>query len=67
MATLTNEQIEQKKLQLQQLVEQIKQIQAELVEAGVMPLGEDELNGVAGGLRDVRSFGTPVSLNHVWR
>ena len=49
MATLTNEQIEDKKQQLKQLTEQAKQLKDELVEAGAWPLEEDELNDVAGG------------------
>ena len=49
MATLTNEQIEQKKQQLQQLIEEAKAIVDELTEAGALPLSEDELDDVAGG------------------
>ena len=61
MATLTNEQIEAKKQQLQQLTEQAKAIYDELVEAGAIALGsplategtqelsEDELGKAAGG------------------
>ena len=49
MATLTNEQIEQKKQQLQQLSEQAKAIVDELTEAGAWPMSEDDLDNVAGG------------------
>lgn len=51
MATLTNEQIEQKKKQqLKQLAEEAKQLKDELVEAGAWPLDEDELDQAAGGI-----------------
>ena len=49
MATLTNEQIEAKKQQLQQLAEQAKAIEEELKEAGALPLDEDALDQAAGG------------------
>ena len=49
MATLTNEQIEQKKQQLLQLTEQAKALYDELVEAGALPLDEDDLDKAAGG------------------
>ena len=61
MATLTNEQIEQKKQQLKQLAEEVKQLHDELVEAGAIALGsplatkgtqelsEDDLDKAAGG------------------
>ena len=49
MATLTTEQIEQKKQQLQQLTEQAKAIVEELTEAGALPLDEDDLDKAAGG------------------
>ena len=50
MATLTNEQIEQKKQQLKQLAGEAKQLKDELVEAGALPLDEDDLDQAAGGL-----------------
>ena len=50
MATMTNEQIEQKKQQLKQLAEEAKQLKDELVEAGAWPLEEDDLDNVAGGV-----------------
>lgn len=49
MATLTAEQIEQKKQQLKQLAEEAKQLKDELVEAGAWPLDEDDLDQAAGG------------------
>ena len=49
MATLTAEQIEQKKLRLKQLAEEMKALKDELVEAGAWPLNEDDLDQVAGG------------------
>ena len=49
MATLTAEQIEQKKEQLKQLAEEVKQLKDELVEAGAFPMDEDDLDQAAGG------------------
>ena len=49
MATLTNEQIEQKKLRLKQLAEEAEQLKNELVEAGAIELSEDDLDHAAGG------------------
>ena len=49
MATLTSEQIEQKKQQLKQLAEEVKQLKDELVEAGAWPLDEKNLNEAVGG------------------
>ena len=50
MATLTNEQIEQKKQQLKQLSEEMNAIIKELQEAGEWPLDEDELDQASGGI-----------------
>ena len=50
MATMTTEQIEQKKQQLKQLAEEVKQLHDELVEAGAIELSEDDLDKAAGGL-----------------
>ena len=50
MATLTNEQIEQKKLRLKQLSEEKNAIIKELQEAGAWPLDEDDLDQAAGGI-----------------
>ena len=49
MATLTAEQIEQKKQQLKQLAEEVKALKDELVEAGAWPMDEDDLDKAAGG------------------
>ena len=49
MATLTAEQIEQKKQQLKQLSDEMNALVKELQEAGAWPLDEDELDQVAGG------------------
>ena len=56
MATMTNEQIEQKKQQLQQLTEQAKAIVEELTEAGALPLDDDDLDQAAGGDMSVFRF-----------
>jgi hypothetical protein len=53
MATLTNEQIEQKKQQLKQLAEEMKALKDELVEAGAWPMDEDKLDKVAGGVPNI--------------
>ena len=63
MATLTNEQIEQKKQQLKQLAEEMKALKDELVEAGAWPMDEDELDKVAGGLISDQ-FPTPHIIDH---
>ena len=59
MATLTAEQIEQKKQQLKQLSEEMKALKDELVEAGAWPLDEDDLDEATGGLS---SNPSPVGL-----
>ena len=51
MATMTAEQIEQKKQQLKQLSEEKNAIIEELKEAGEWPLDEADLDQAAGGLR----------------
>ena len=50
MATLTAEQIEQKKQLLAEKVKQMKAIYDELVEAGAWPLSDDDLDKAAGGV-----------------
>ena len=50
MATMTAEQIEQKKQQLKQLSEEMNAIIKELQEAGAWPLDEADLDNAAGGL-----------------
>ena len=49
MATLTNEQIEQKKQLLAEKMKEANAIAKELQEAGALPLNEDELDEAAGG------------------
>ena len=61
MATLTNEQIEQKKQQLKQLAEEMKAITQELAEAGAIELSEDDLDKAAGG-----GGGTPPNIGIDW-
>ena len=50
MATLTVEQIEQKKQLLAEKVKQMKAIYDELVEAGAIELTDDDLDKAAGGV-----------------
>ena len=49
MATLTNEQIEQKKQLLEEKAKEMKAIYDELVEAGAIELSDDDLDQAAGG------------------
>ena len=51
MATMTAELVEQKKQQLKQLAEEVKQLKDELVKAGAWPISEDDLDEVAGGVQ----------------
>ena len=53
MATLTKEQIEQKKQQLKQLSEEMNALVKELQEAGEWPLDEDDLDNAAGGVPNI--------------
>lgn len=52
MATLTNEQIEQKKQLLAEKMKEVRAIYDELVEAGAIELSEDKLDQAAGGKDD---------------
>ena len=52
MATLTNEQIEQKKQLLAEKMKEAKVIYDELMEVSAVPLDDDVLDQVAGGRRD---------------
>ena len=52
MATLTQEEIEQKKRLLKEKMDEMHAIHVELVEAGAYPLDDDELDCIAGGDRD---------------
>lgn len=56
MASLTTEQIEQKKQQLSEIMKEVKALQDELMEAGAIPLDDNELDQVAGGRRDPLEF-----------
>ena len=49
MATLTNEQIEQKKQLLEEKKKEMKAIYNELAEAGAIEISDDDLENVAGG------------------
>ena len=49
MATLTAEQIEQKKQLLEEKMKQMKALKDELVEAGAWPLDDDDLDEATGG------------------
>ena len=51
MATMTTEQIEQKKQQLKQLAEEAQALTKELMEAGAIELSEEDLDNVAGGVQ----------------
>ena len=51
MATLTAEQIEQKKQQLKELVSEARAIYKELAEAGAVEMSDDQLNLVSGGVQ----------------
>lgn len=54
MENLTKEQIEQKKEHLEKLLQEANALKDELVAAGAWPLGDDDLDGVAGGSRRPR-------------
>ena len=54
MENLTKEQIEQKKEHLEKLLQEANALKDELVAAGAWPLGDDDLDGVAGGWRGPR-------------
>ena len=49
MATLTNEQIEQKKQLLAEKMKEMKAIYNELAEAGAIEISDDDLDQAAGG------------------
>ena len=53
MATLTNEQIEQKKQLLEEKMKEMKAIYNELVEVGAIELSEDDLDQAAGGVYSI--------------
>ena len=49
MATLTNQQIEQKKQLLAEKMKEMKALYNELAEAGAIEISDDDLENVAGG------------------
>ena len=49
MATLTNQQVEQKKQLLAEKMKEMKAIYNELAEAGAIEISDDDLENVAGG------------------
>ena len=49
MATMTQEQIDQKMQQLKQLAEEAEALTKELMEAGAIEIPEEDLDKVAGG------------------
>ena len=58
MENLTKEQIEQKKEQLNNLLQEAKALKDELVAAGEWPIDDDDLDNVAGmGLLSMDIFG----------
>lgn len=69
MAALTNEQIEQKKQQLAEIMKEAKALQEELMEAGAIPMDDDELDGVAGGRErtEVNIIDGSIRLSDWWR
>ena len=50
MATLTNQQIEQKKQLLAEKMKEMKALYNELAEAGAIEISEEDLENVAGGI-----------------
>ena len=71
MATMTNELMEQREQSnacidspesRQKKAEEVKQLHDELVEAGALPLDEDELDDVAGG--DPGGHGPGINSSH---
>ena len=65
MATLTNEQIEQKKQLLEEKTKKMKAIYDELVEAGAIELSDEDLDQAAGGFPNFTDLnplnGTPMT------
>ena len=59
MATLTNEQIEQKKQELKQLAEEVNALTKELVEAGAIELSEEDLDKASGGFLCLKTIPLP--------
>ncbi|MBO4455427.1 MAG: hypothetical protein J5695_05825 [Bacteroidales bacterium] len=51
MASLTNQEIEQMKKQLEEKQQEVRELYNNLVEAGAFPIDEDELDLVSGGVK----------------
>ena len=64
MATLTTEQIEQKKQQLKQLSDEMNALVKELQEAGAWPLDDDDLDNAAGGVPNINESNPVEDLYH---
>ena len=62
MATLTNEQVEQKLQQLKQLTEEVSTLTKELAEAGAIKLSDEELEEISGGRFWTKRLPDPVPL-----
>ena len=63
MATLTEQEIEQLQQQLKEKTKEVKEIYDKLVEAGAVPIADDFLDTVAGGI-----FGPPtMPPSIVWK
>lgn len=58
MASLTNQEIEQLKQELEKKQQEIKEIYNKLVEAGAWPIDEDDLDIVGGGRTPLADRGT---------
>ena len=66
MATLTEQEIEQLQQQLKEKTKEVKEIYDKLVEAGSVPIADDFLDTVAGGLGGL--FGPPtMPPSIVWK
>ena len=63
MATLTKEQIEQLQQELKQKIEEIKVINGKLLDAGVIPMSDDYLDEVTGGLLNPPPTNYPDGLS----
>lgn len=59
MANLTKEEIEQLQQQLKEKTKEVREIYDKLVEAGIVPLADDFLDVVAGGLGSFYPTVTP--------
>ena len=68
MATLTKQQIEAKKQQLKQLIDEVNVLTRELVEAGAIEIPEEQLTNVSGGVQaGIFTEGGPGEFNEKQR